>query len=1566
MNNQTIDMNDPFSSQRRIWSKEGQENHYQLNLTKLIIENFGKRKIYTEDLLINCSKPICIVGNALINDELGNVIDSYATVIRMNNYKITGYEKYVGSKTDLRCVTGWLDVENRNEFIEFSPFTESANESKNIVNYNSKNKNQVITALSDVHKFIHEIQNPSAGFALVQLFNNLGLEIDLFGFDGFKTNHYWEKDVNINTTHSNRELDFIVKRENVIVVDKLFSYKEIYDHCHSKYCENDDNVGLHVIKSLNKLFEGKRILEFGAGNNNLSKYLEELGNDVTAIEVSKNAFEKIQCRNKIIGDVFKLLKNKEQFDYLISIDVLEHLSEIDIKLFLKYISKKSRSCFLTISTRPSGLLGPNGENLNITVKDKDWWFSIISKYYDVKIYEGPYESQFILEGASRFLDEDCLNVESLGKRTYYIKESYVAREIPEYFVDETSIESGINYQPEIYPLAAKLAKLVDAKYIIDIGCGSGEKLVKLYPQFEIIGIDFGPNIEKCKQKYKFGNWIDFDLESALSIPIPHEIAAQSIIINSDVIEHLKNPLLLLEKIKLLLNHAKAAIISTPERELNWGLEHNGPPPNSAHVREWNIHEFTKMLDSQGIKIGCVGTTISNDKENEEKTIISIVVNKKLQDDNPIFDKANHFNIKQSSIYYHMDHMGHFKKYKRMDITPKKYLASNFKFKSSKKLNVVAIISAYNEGDIIYHVIGDLIENGVSVYLLNHNSSDETVSEASRWLGRGLIEIENFPSDSNYPKENNNEYVWKDILKRKEELSFLINADWYIHADADEFRESPWVNMNLLEAITYVDELGYNAIDFNLLQFRPTNNDFMKGDVREYLQYFEEGEDFNAYQIKAWKNLGVPINLPEFGGHEVNFPNRKIFPIPFILRHYPIRNEEHGLRKIFQERIPRFNEKEKSMGWHIQYDSISKDYPKILYKESVLNKYEPAVYKTKLLAAYSQNMLELLSQEKEFNFILIHKYDSAFNEVEGLTKSINNVIAKAKDLPTDNGIDGSPNLQSNVNVVLRQEQEVDQKARTETESIIKHNLKAVIELSEIQLRKGNIFDAYLTLQKILKDDSNYEDAKIGMVKLNDQIKKKKAEKKWNSKKSVDCLLKAERAIEKQKLDEAQKKLLEILNLEPDHLEALNNLSVVAILENKMEYASDILKIVLMNDPMNEIAIGNMNYLQEQIQLAKKDEKGLNLSSINSDKNESIKASATMESPAKENVILSPGTNSGKPKGLICLNPFYEFEIDITGKVVVCCTAWLKHSLGNMKKFNIAEIWNSQAARYIRRKMYKGEWEDICNASCPTIVQHNKFGKVYKYEELHKNPHLTPKHVEEILAGKDKLESTPTVFKLSDSKVCNLKCKMCSVIHTDDLIDDAEMIERRSEDIKQYLDKAKTILVSGNGDPFARKDTRELMMNYDSSKSDVQFSVVTNGLLLPRYWDKVKHQRFESIDISIDSPVKEVYEKIRYPGKWEDILKTLDLVKENKSKFKHVLISMVVMRSNYKLIPAFNDMAESYGFLPLYSRIHGMFEDENIFEMNDKAAIDELRSIVSSEKKKKRSVNVIWQDLEEFAN
>jgi glycosyltransferase involved in cell wall biosynthesis len=285
-----------------------------------------------------------------------------------------------------------------------------------------------------------------------------------------------------------------------------------------------------------------------------------------------------------------------------------------------------------------------------------------------------------------------------------------------------------------------------------------------------------------------------------------------------------------------------------------------------------------------------------------------------------------------------------------------------------QFRVIALVSAHNEGDVIYHVIGDLIQQNVEVYLINHCSTDNTVKEASKWLGKGLIHIENFPQDALYPEENSQAFIWTHILKRKEELAASLNGTWFIHHDADEFRESPWPHLSLLEAIHVVDKSGYSAIDFELLNFRPTDNSFIPGnDVREALRYYELSESFNRLQIKAWKKQKHPVSLAMSGGHDVQFEGKNICPVKFVLRHYPIRSQEHGMKKIFQERKSRFNRQEQSWGWHVQYNNITHQNHNFLYDPSNLTLYDGNKVRLSILSAQAYALNQQIRKERCSHF-----------------------------------------------------------------------------------------------------------------------------------------------------------------------------------------------------------------------------------------------------------------------------------------------------------------------------------------------------------------------------------------------------------------------------------------------------------------------------------------------------------------------------------------------------------------------------------------------------------------------
>jgi glycosyl transferase family 2 len=257
-------------------------------------------------------------------------------------------------------------------------------------------------------------------------------------------------------------------------------------------------------------------------------------------------------------------------------------------------------------------------------------------------------------------------------------------------------------------------------------------------------------------------------------------------------------------------------------------------------------------------------------------------------------------------------------------------------------SVVAIIAAYNEADVIEHVVSDLIDQGIHIYFLDDGSTDGTVAAVERHLGRGVLGIERLNQDA-VPAP----FDWERILLRKSQLASELDASWFIHHDADEFRESPWPHLSLIEAIRHVDALGYNAIDFAGLEFWPVDDRFRAGDdVRDAFTFYSELAPYDRVQIRCWKKTADRVDLASSGGHEVRFSGRKIFPGRFILRHYPIRGQAHGERKVFQERRTRFVTQERARGWHVQYDAIPNG-ASFIRKASTLTSYDPEAVRLSL-------------------------------------------------------------------------------------------------------------------------------------------------------------------------------------------------------------------------------------------------------------------------------------------------------------------------------------------------------------------------------------------------------------------------------------------------------------------------------------------------------------------------------------------------------------------------------------------------------------------------------------------
>jgi hypothetical protein len=221
--------------------------------------------------------------------------------------------------------------------------------------------------------------------------------------------------------------------------------------------------------------------------------------------------------------------------------------------------------------------------------------------------------------------------------------------------------------------------------------------------------------------------------------------------------------------------------------------------------------------------------------------------------------------------------------------------------------VVALLATYNERRFVGGCLEHLHEHGVETYLIDNCSTDETVAIAERHLGRGLIGIEEFP--------RRGVYDWRSLLGRKEQLAGELEADWFIHLDADELRLPPPGAGTLTEGLGAVDRAGYNAINFLEFTFVPSREkpDHDHPDFRRTLRTYYPFQPAHPHQLKAWKAAAAPApDLASSGGHRVDFPGLRMHPQSFPMKHYLFLSVPHAIEKYVERR---YDPDEVESGWH---------------------------------------------------------------------------------------------------------------------------------------------------------------------------------------------------------------------------------------------------------------------------------------------------------------------------------------------------------------------------------------------------------------------------------------------------------------------------------------------------------------------------------------------------------------------------------------------------------------------------------------------------------------------------
>jgi len=397
-----------------------------------------------------------------------------------------------------------------------------------------------------------------------------------------------------------------------------------------------------------------KILEVGSGDHGITPYFRRR---VVGVDISFK--QKSQFLKQVYGRATDLPFSDKEFDVVMSVDMLEHLP--------KELRQKAVSEMLRVAKREVILAVPVGKKLDEAVKiyarafekkhgmldqwlkdhvenpspEKEEILSYIEKAAEtqhlpitIKIRKNVNLKLWLLLCLSRVSRNIFRNILSKVAILFYpilkfinwgecvrlIFYIYVCRSSVDERIDPMRVSDSVTKYEHLlrYEYAAKRVR----GKILDFGCGFGYGTKMLLKEDrEVIGVDISKEaIDYAKKNYPGPKYLEI-FEN--KIPFPNDYF--DAVIAFEVIEHVKDPELLLLEIKRVMKKGAKLYISTPNprhfsnrirfilRGCKW--PDKADEENIYHIREYPFFQFVLLLNRSGFQVNhCFGQTFISPKD----------------------------------------------------------------------------------------------------------------------------------------------------------------------------------------------------------------------------------------------------------------------------------------------------------------------------------------------------------------------------------------------------------------------------------------------------------------------------------------------------------------------------------------------------------------------------------------------------------------------------------------------------------------------------------------------------------------------------------------------------------------------------------------------------------------------------------------------------------------------------------------------------------------------------------------------------------------------------------------
>jgi MoaA/NifB/PqqE/SkfB family radical SAM enzyme len=285
---------------------------------------------------------------------------------------------------------------------------------------------------------------------------------------------------------------------------------------------------------------------------------------------------------------------------------------------------------------------------------------------------------------------------------------------------------------------------------------------------------------------------------------------------------------------------------------------------------------------------------------------------------------------------------------------------------------------------------------------------------------------------------------------------------------------------------------------------------------------------------------------------------------------------------------------------------------------------------------------------------------------------------------------------------------------------------------------------------------------------------------------------------------------------------------------------------------------------------------------------------------------------------CVLPWINFSTNTFGRPRTCGYAdqkTVKDANVKLKGTSIEQEWNNDYFKSIRNDFLKGQWPENCKR-CEYVEKLNGVSKRMDENNYHYEDN---KHLIEQTNPDGSVPYYPPNIDIRVGTICNLKCIHCGTgasskwneeksllnkyPNTEFYNIDNKWIEQDTfiwDNIKKNLSETRKFNFLG-GEPFANKQHNRFIKEtaFTDEAKNITLTYVSNGTLLTeKIFDQLVSFKEVIIRLSLDA-IQEPGEYFRFPIKWENFVKKLELMEKYAVAYKNLDIGVQWTCSNVSM-------------------------------------------------------------------